>query len=264
MNAIALGPLVLSGERFAIIAGVFVFMIGSGLLASRVSPRFNLWSTVLVFGGLAAARLGHVVTHWEYFGADPWRALAVWQGGFSWIWVAPAVILATVLLLRTTQERAWAVGPILASALVWTTAHQLASATEPMEPPALTLAALDVPAIDLSAPSDRPTVINLWATWCPPCRREMPALAQAEKTHPNVRFLFVNQGEGEAGVRAFLQGEELDLSHVLLDEAMAVPRHYGTVGIPVTLFLHADGRLAKAHMGEIAPEQIAIEIARLN
>ena len=133
-----------------------------------------------------------------------------------------------------------------------------------MAPPALTLAALDVPAIDLSAPSDRPTVINLWATWCPPCRREMPALAQAEKTHPNVRFLFVNQGEGEAGVRAFLQGEELDLSHVLLDEAMAVPRHYGTVGIPVTLFLHADGRLAKAHMGEIAPEQIAIEIARLN
>ena len=57
MNAITLGPLVLSGERFAIIAGVFVFMIGVGLLASRVSPRFNLWSTVLVFGGLAVA--GH-------------------------------------------------------------------------------------------------------------------------------------------------------------------------------------------------------------
>lgn len=68
MNAFTLGPLVLSGERFAIIAGVFVFMIGAGLLASRVSPRFNLWSTVLVFGGLAAARLGHVATHWEYLG----------------------------------------------------------------------------------------------------------------------------------------------------------------------------------------------------
>jgi hypothetical protein len=51
---------------------------------------------------------------------------------------------------------------------------------------------------------------------------------------------------------------------VLFDEAMAVPRHYGTAGIPVTLFLHADGRLAKAHMGEIAPEQIATEIARLH
>ena len=159
MNAITLGPLVLSGERFAIIAGVFVFMIGVGLLASRVSPRFNLWSTVLVFGGLAVARLGHVATHWEYFGADPWRALAVWQGGFSWIWVAPVVILATILLLRTTRERAWAIAPVLASALVWTTAHQLASATQPMAPPALTLAAMDAPAIDLSAPIDRPTVI---------------------------------------------------------------------------------------------------------
>ena len=92
----------------------------------------------------------------------------------------------------------------------------------------------------------------------------MPALAQAEKAHPNVRFLFVNQGEGEAGVRAFLQSQGLALDHVLFDEAMAVPRHYGTAGIPVTLFLHADGRLAKAHMGEIAPEQIATEIARLH
>ena len=84
------------------------------------------------------------------------------------------------------------------------------------------------------------------------------------KAHPNVRFLFVNQGEGEAGVRAFLQSQGLALDHVLFDEAMAVPRHYGTAGIPVTLFLHADGRLAKAHMGEIAPEQIATEIARLH
>ena len=174
------------------------------------------------------------------------------------------MILATILLLRTTRERAWAIAPVLASALVWTTAHQLASATQPMAPPALTLAAMDAPPINLSAPGDRPTVINLWATWCPPCRREMPALAQAEKAHPNVRFLFVNQGEGEAGVRAFLQSQGLALDHVLFDEAMALPRHYGTAGIPVTLFLHADGRLAKAHMGEIAPEQIATEIARLH
>ena len=208
MNAITLGPLVLSGERFAIIAGVFVFMIGAGLLASRVSPRFNLWSTVLVFGGLAAARLGHVATHWEYFGADPWRALAIWQGGFSWIWVAPVVILATILLLRTTRERAWAIAPVLASALVWTTAHQLASATQPMAPPALTLAAMDAPPIDLSAPGDRPTVINLWATWCPPCRREMPALAQAEKAHPNVRFLFVNQARAKPAFGPFFRARD--------------------------------------------------------
>ena len=263
MNTIALGPLILSGDRFAILAGVFVFLIGTGLLASRVSPRFNLWSTVVVLGGLAAARLAHVITQWSYFSDDPLRALAIWQGGFNWFWVLPVVALSLVFLLRTRRERAWAIAPLAAATLAWTTAHHLASATEPLPPPVLTLAALDGPPIDLATSDGRPTVINLWATWCAPCRREMPALAQAERAHPEIRFLLINQGEGEAKVRDFLEREGLAFDHMLLDPAMATQRHYRTVGIPVTLFLFPDGRLAKAHTGEIAPERIAAEIARL-
>jgi prolipoprotein diacylglyceryltransferase len=136
MNTIALGSVVLSGERFAILAGVFVFMIGTGLLASRVSPRFNLWSTVVVIGGLAAARLAHVISQWSYFSDDPWRALAVWQGGFNWLWVLPVVAASMVILLRTVRERAWAIAPLAAATLAWTTAYQLSSATEPLPPPA--------------------------------------------------------------------------------------------------------------------------------
>lgn len=263
MDAITLGPLVLSGERFALLAGVFVFLIGTGLLASRVSPRFNLWSTVVVLGGLAAARLAHVVGHWVYFSDDPLRALAVWQGGFNWPWVLPVVALSLPLLLRTRRERAWAIAPLAAAALAWTTAHHLAAATEPLPPPPLTLAALDGPPVDLAQNDGRPTVVNLWATWCAPCRREMPALAQAERDHPDVRFLLINQGEDSDKVRAFVGSESLSFNHLLLDPSMATQRHYRTVGIPVTLFLYADGRLAKAHMGEIAPERIAAEIARL-
>ncbi|MGH7021882.1 MAG: redoxin family protein [Brevundimonas sp.] len=264
MSTIALGPLVLSGERFAILAGIFVFLIGTGLLASRVSPRFNLWSTCVVLGGLAVARLAHMITHWSYFSDDPLRALAIWEGGFNWAWTAPVVALSLIFLLRTSRERAWAIAPLAAAALVWTTAHHLASATEPLPAPALTLAALDGPPVDLASDDGRPTVINLWATWCAPCRREMPALAQAERAHPEIRFLLINQGEDADGVQAFLQREGLAFDHVLFDPAMTTQRHYRTLGIPVTLFLHADGRLAKAHMGEIAPERISAEIARLD
>jgi len=45
---------------------------------------------------------------------------------------------------------------------------------------------------------------------------------------------------------------------------MDLPRHYGTVGLPIPFFLGSDGRLAKAHLGEIGPERIAAEIARLD
>ncbi len=264
MNSLSLGPLVLSGERFAIIAGVVVFMIGSSILVSRISGRFNLWSTVVAIGGVAVARLAHVVANWAYFSGDPMRAFAVWQGGFAWLWVLPFIALATFLLLKTRQERAWAIAPVAAAALVWVTTHQLASATEPLPPAELTLVQLEGPPIDLAQSINRPTVINIWATWCPPCRREMPALAQAEQSHPGIRFLFINQGESRETVHDYLAREGLSLRHVLLDTGMALPRHYRTVGIPVTLFLHADGTLAKAHMGEIAPEQVAAEVARLN
>lgn len=264
MNGLQLGTIVLSGERLGIIAGVFVFMIGAGLLATRVNERFNLWSTVVVFGGLAAARIGHVLTHWEYFAEAPLRVFAVWQSGFQWIWVAPVVVLASILLLKTKRERGWALVPVAVSALVWTLAYQLTSATEPLPAPHMTLDQLDGPPVTLSQADDRPTVINLWATWCPPCRREMPALAQAEERNPDVRFLFINQGEGGDKIRDYLEMEGINLRHILLDPAMDVPEHYRTVGLPVTLFLNTDGTLGHAHIGEIAPEQIAHQIARLN
>ena len=263
MNAIELGPLVLSGERFAIIVGVAVFLLGSSVLASRVSPRFNGWSTVAVLAGVGAARLAHVVAHWSYFADDPLRALAVWQGGFIWVWaLAPAVISAFVML-RERRLMLWAVAPVLACVLAGVATERLTSGTEPVAAPSMTLARLEGGAVNLAAVDGRPTVINLWATWCPPCRREMPALAQAQDAHPEVRFLFVNQGEGQAKVAGWLEEAGLEIDNVLLDRAMAVPGHYGTVGLPVTLFLDRDGRLVEAHVGEIAPEQIGAAIARL-
>lgn len=263
MNALQLGPLVLSGERFAIIAGIFVFMIGAGLLASRVSERFNLWSTVVVIAGLAAARLGHVLGHWEYFQSNPLRSLAIWQGGFQWIWTIPVIVVAMFILLKTVRERWWALAPVGISALVWMVSFHLVSATEPLPAPQIVLEQIDGPPVLLSQAVGQATVVNLWASWCGPCRREMPAFQQAEGRHPEVRFLFINQAEDADRIRDFMAGEGLVLKHILLDPTMAVPEHYGTVGLPVTLFLQKDGTLRHAHVGEIAPEEIGRQIGRL-
>ncbi|MFX8184034.1 TlpA disulfide reductase family protein, partial [Acinetobacter baumannii] len=63
----------------------------------------------------------------------------------------------------------------------------------------------------------KPLVLNLWATWCPPCRRELPMMVRLSQEHPEVRVAFASQGGGPAVVRSFLEEEKLAPKWVLLD-----------------------------------------------
>jgi len=98
----------------------------------------------------------------------------------------------------------------------------------------------------------RPLVVNLWATWCPPCRRELPMLAAAARSNPGVGFYFVDQGETRETVRAYLdERPDLALDGVLLDGAGELSNRFGAVGLPVTLFFDAKGKHVLTHLGEV-------------
>lgn len=88
-------------------------------------------------------------------------------------------------------------------------------------------------------------------------------MAEVAARRSEVAFLFINQGEGPETIRSYLASGKIKLDHVLLDRFMQVPRHYTAVGLPITLFLRADGTLAAMHMGEISREILDDNIEKL-
>ena len=109
----------------------------------------------------------------------------------------------------------------------------------------------------------KPTVVNLWATWCPPCRLEMPYLAAAQKQEPGINFVFVDEGEDLATVERYLSSVRLDLANVVLDPANKLGQEIGSSSLPVTLFFDASGRMVDSRIGALTPAILAEKMARV-
>lgn len=118
------------------------------------------------------------------------------------------------------------------------------------------------PPVDLSQLGGRPVVINLWATWCRPCREEMPLLQDAQRRYGDrVQFLGVNTKDDPSSAAEFLQ--ELGVTYpqvVDLDgDLLAFTR---VPGLPVTLILQADGRIAGRQVGALTRSRLDALIGR--
>ena len=254
-QALVLGPLALPYAMLLLFVAA-----GSGLyVGERIARKAGvtaepvLWRALLI--GLLAARLAFV---WEFravYLADPLGILDIRDGGWSptagfvvaWLYVLSR--LGKLPLLRKPLQVA-----MLTASLLWL-AGSVALAVRPgpgQEMPALVLPALDGRAVALQDFKGRPVVINLWATWCPPCVREMPVLLQAQADHPGVHFVFVNQSEAPDKVAAWLRARNLGLRNVLLDDTGRVGAAFGQRALPTTLFFDAQGRLVSQRVGELS------------
>lgn len=127
--------------------------------------------------------------------------------------------------------------------------------------PAFTLTSTDGEKVSLADFAGKPVVINFWATYCPPCKAEMPLL-QKEVGQSGARLVLINEGEGGDAVRSFLRGVGIDQA-ALLDPDLRVGRAYGMSALPMTVFIRANGTIDRRQIGQLDERVLAAELSNL-
>ncbi len=95
----------------------------------------------------------------------------------------------------------------------------------------------------------KPLIINFWATWCPPCREEMPSMNRAwHKVKDDVSMLAINVGEDEDTIFIFSADYPIDFP-VLLDQSGDVIKQWPVKGLPTTFVLDREGNIHYTAVG---------------
>jgi thiol-disulfide isomerase/thioredoxin len=125
------------------------------------------------------------------------------------------------------------------------------------ELPALTLPALHGSQVSLQAFRGKDTLVNVWATWCGPCRREMPALSLLSHTMgPKLTVVAIDQGEDAKVVDAYIREFKVAFPIYLdPDQRMGTTLHL--VGLPSSFFVDRNGVIKDAVDGEMTYQMMS-------
>ena len=261
MNAIALGPLLISTPRLYAFGCALLLLLSSRFLLGLSTKQHGRWFNGLLVVWLLGARVAFVALNWESYSATPLDALKVWQPGYHalgglvigllWTgWALRARLLAMIggLAMTVGAVSLW---------LVLVTLAPLGQQFAVASLPDVTLEDLDGNAVSLSSLTnqDELIIVNLWATWCPPCLREMPLLEEADQRE-GVTVVVANQGEDLLPIARYLDEQSLSFRYPLRDPQQTLMAQFQAPGLPTTVLFDQTGKTLDVHVGELTRAQL--------
>jgi cytochrome c biogenesis protein CcmG, thiol:disulfide interchange protein DsbE len=254
-DALVLGKLVLEWGRLAFLIGVMVFLT---VLGRGKDAKLERIGTIAVILAVIAARLGFVFEQREAFAAgNLLEVFDVRSGGFSWPWAL--VALVPFAWLRTQAQ----FGRLASASVIAVIAAALPFLFKPTSSSIIVSNNLQLTSIEGNTSTwgdlEKPVLVNVWATWCGPCRAEMPLLAEYAKR--GAKIVFLNAGESAEAVRNYLESEKLEVP-VMLDPN-GVRDQLRVVGLPTTFVVGKDGQILERRMGPLDRGGLEVLLSRL-
>jgi len=125
--------------------------------------------------------------------------------------------------------------------------------------PDIQLMTLDEKKVNLSAFKGKKVILNFWATWCPPCQDEIPALEKFHQEHKDIEMIGVADYIGEKKdlnfIKNFVNKNSMNY-RILIDENGDNFRKYGVLSIPTTYFINPNGEVVFKQIGPLTEKQL--------
>ncbi|MFG1479517.1 DsbE family thiol:disulfide interchange protein [Xanthobacter sp. V4C-4] len=179
------------------------------------------------------------------------RPVARQQRRRPWLVALPLVLFLALAALFFSRLETGGDPSRVPSALVGRPAP--AVALEPLA--GLTRAGVPVPGFDVAELRGKPTLVNVWASWCAPCREEHPLLMQLA-ADPRLRLVGLNYKDAPDNARRFLGQYGLPYAAVGVDPRGRAAIDWGVYGVPETFVLDRDGLIVHKFVGPLTPEVV--------
>ena len=268
MLSISLGPLVISISQLIIFLGLGIFWGLTYLLTRQHPLQKAILDTVFkaIVVGFLVSRLAFVFTMRDAYQGNWWQLFNISDGGFIgyYGWLSGIVVLAFYARGKKAVMKNYSIAGFVGFCSMIIPNFALSIYQTGVQLPQSVVHNIQGQQVNLQNFKGKPVVINFWASWCPPCRKEMPVLQAAQKNNSNITVAFVNQGEDLHTVKAFLNEQQLELNHVFFDQSSNVSRESGAAGLPTTLFYNSQGELVTSHMGELSHASLGYYIQAIS
>lgn len=239
-------------------------LIGKFIIKDK-AIRQVVSSTVLngIWAYVIALKASLLLTHFSSIQSEPLLLLYGWGGTLNMAigGISVVVYFAWFLFKKSSHKRAHAtfIGTVMASFLgiFILIPFLLPNEEEALDSTQLSVVSnlRSIDGTDITFNASEITVLNFWATWCPPCRAEMPELNEFANEHPEINFIGVNnitsEPKGSDGVKEFLKSKGYTFS-TTLDYNDVLSKAFTIKSFPTTIVINSNGELLHRQVGVIS------------